>query len=371
MIRGLGIGEVGLRWGVFAALLLLVVTACSAASPSVPESSRYKVVFLYVDEPGTLGWVHEHDRGRQFLEEQLGDKVETTYVVSAGDHAEMARAIRRYAQEGYDMIFATSAEYMEPMYEVAQEFPDVKFEHCSGTKTYNNMATYFGRMYQPRYLSGIVAGKMTQNNVIGYVASDPRPEVIQGLNAFTLGARSVNPLVAVRVLWTGVWNDPEAEREAAAMLLDQGADIIAQHQDSTEPQKVSQEHGALSIGYNSNMRAFVGDTVLTSPTWNWGPYYVATIQSAIEGRWTSHQYWGGLKEGIVTLSEYSPKVSQDVRDLVKAAFDVILDGRDVFCGPIRDQNGYEIIAAGVCLSDADMFKMNFLVEGVVGSLPEE
>ncbi|MBN2002751.1 MAG: BMP family ABC transporter substrate-binding protein [Anaerolineae bacterium] len=352
--------------------LLLILAACNTNKPSVPQSQqRYRVVFLYLDEPETLGWVHEHDRARQFVEEQLGDEVETAYVVSAGNHTQMARVIRRYAQEGYDMIFATSSEYMDAMYEVAQEFPNIKFEHCSGTKTHDNMATYSGRMYQSCYLSGIVAGKMTQNNFVGYVASDPRPEVIQELNAFTLGARSVNPSVEVRVIWTGVWNDPEAERESAAMLLDQGADIIAQHQDSTEPQKVSQEHGALSIGYNSNMRTFVGDTVLTSPIWNWGPYYATTIQSAIDGKWSSHQYWGGLKEGVVTLSEYSPKVPQDVRDLVKTAFDDILGGRDVFCGPIRDQNGYEIVAAGTCMNDADLVAMKFLVEGVIGSLPEE
>ncbi|MBN1487824.1 MAG: BMP family ABC transporter substrate-binding protein [Anaerolineae bacterium] len=363
-------------WSVLSLVVILglVLTGCGGgAAPDGGGSADepYKVALVYIGPPGDLGWTYEHDRGRKAVEEKFGDTVETTYIENVEEGPDSARVMRQYAQEGYDMIFATSFGYMDHMYEVAQEFPDVKFEHCSGFKTLDNMATYFGRIYQPRYLSGIVAGKMTQNNNIGYVAAFPIPEVIRGINAFTLGVRSVNPDAEVHVVWTNTWYDPVIEREAAVALLDGGADIIAQHQDTTEPQKAAQERGAMSIGYDSDMRAFVGDTVLTSPIWNWGSYYINTIQAGKDGKWETHQFWGGLKEGVVELAEMSPKVPQDVRDLVAAAEKEILDGNDVFCGPITAQDGSVFVAEGQCMSDGDMLGMSVFVEGVVGTIPED
>ncbi|NMC00770.1 MAG: BMP family ABC transporter substrate-binding protein, partial [Chloroflexi bacterium] len=258
----------------------LLVTACGSTATPTP-ATKFKVAYIYIGPPGDLGWTYEHDRGRKVMEQALGDQVEVTYIESVPEGPDAARVIRQYAQQGYNMIFATSFGYMDPMLEVAQEFPDVYFEHCSGYKTAANMSTYFGKIEQPRYLSGIVGGMMTKSNIIGYVAAFPIPEVIRGINAFTLGVRSVNPQAEVRVVWTNTWYDPVKEREAAVALLDQGADIIAQHQDTTEPQKAAQERGALSIGYDSDMRAFVGDTVLTSPIWNWGGYYTQTVKDAI------------------------------------------------------------------------------------------
>jgi basic membrane protein A len=259
---------------------------------------------------------------------------------------------------------------MDGMYEVAQEFPDIYFEHCSGYKTADNMSTYFGRIYQPRYLSGLVAGKMTKTNTIGYVAAFPIPEVIRGINAFTLGVRKANPRATVRVVWTNTWYDPVKEREAAVALLDQGVDIIAQHQDTTEPQKAAQERGALSIGYDSDMRTFVGDTVLASPMWNWGSYYISTVKDAMNGTWKTHQFWGGLESGIVVLSEMSPQVPASVRVLVDQEKDRILEGTwDVFCGPLKGQQGNIVVPQGSCMNDGDMLNMNFFVEGVVGTIP--
>jgi basic membrane protein A len=326
-----------------------------------------KAAFIYVGPIGDLGWTWEHDRGRKMLEAELGSKVETTYIESVPEGPDAARVIRQYAQQGYKVVFATSFGYMDPMVEVAQDFPGVYFEHCSGYKTAPNMSTYFGRMYQPRYLSGIVAGKMTKTNVIGYVAAFPIPEVIRGINAFTLGARSINSDVQVRVVWTSTWFDPVKEREAAVALLDAGADIIAQHQDTTEPQKAAEERGLLSIGYDSDMRGFVGDSVLVSPVWNWGSYYVDTVKAILDGSWKTHQYWGGLKEGIVQLSSFSPKVPQEVRDMVAAKQQAILKGTwDVFYGPIIDQGGKQVVPAGGQMSDVEMLNMSFFVEGVIG-----
>ena len=357
----------------------LVMSACGTAAtpePAAEEPSAgvelpVKVALVYIGPPGDLGWTYEHDRGRKMLEEALGDDVETTYIEDVPEGPDAKRVIQQYAQEGWDIIFTTSFGYMDPTFEVAEEFPDVLFEHCSGYKTAENMATYFGRMYQPRYLSGIVAGEMTDSNVIGYVAAFPIPEVIRGINAFTLGVRSVNSDAEVRVVWTNTWYDPVVEREAAEALLDEGADIIAQHQDTTEPQKAAEERGALSIGYDSDMREFVGDTVLTSPQWNWGTYYIDTVQAYIDGTWKSHQFWGGLESGVVTLAELSPLVPEDVRGQVESDRNII-EGtdRDVFCGPINDQDGNEAVADGECMANGDMLGMSWFVEGVVGEIPE-
>jgi len=348
-------------------LFAWIVFAGSGFGPAKVEAADAKVAFVYVAPVGDLGWSWEHDRGRKMLDAELGGKVQSTYIESVPEGPDATRVIRQYAQQGYKVIFATSFGYMDPMLEVAKDFPNTYFEHCSGYKTAPNMSTYFGRMYQPRYLSGIVAGKMTKTNVIGYAAAFPIPEVIRGINAFTLGAQSVNPKVQVRVVWTNTWFDPVKEREAAVALLDAGADIIAQHQDTTEPQKAANERGLLSIGYDSDMRQFVGDSVLASPVWNWGPYYVERVKAALNGTWKSHDYWGGLKEGIVKLSEFSPKVPQDVKDMVLKKQQAIIDGSwDVFTGPIKDQNGKEVLAAGARMSDDDMKNMGFFVEGVIG-----
>ncbi len=339
--------------------------------PAAEEGLPVKAAFVYIGPPGDLGWTYEHDRGRLILEDELGEAVETTYIEDVPEGPDATRVVRQYAQEGWDVIFTTSFGYMEPTHEVAEEFPDVIFEHCSGFMTRENMATYFGRMYQPRYLSGIVAGEMTESNIIGYAAAFPIPEVIRGINAFALGVRSVNPDAEVRVVWTNTWYDPVVEREAAEALLDEGADIIAQHQDTTEPQKAAAERDALSIGYDSDMADFVGDTVLTSPQWDWGTYYVDTVQDIIDGTWETHQFWGGLETGIVKLAEMSPLVPEDVVEQVTSERDRITDTDwDVFCGPINDQDGNEAVADGECMSDEDMLNMDWFVEGVVGELSE-
>jgi basic membrane protein A len=356
---------------VLSVLMVIGLFTCISIAGSGLEKAAAaepaKIAFIYVSSVGDLGWSYEHDNGRKMLEEKLGDKVKTAIIESVPEGPDAVRIIRQYAMQGFKMIFATSFGYMDPMVEVARDFPDVYFEHCSGYKTAPNMSTYFGRMYQPRYLSGIVAGKMPQSNIIGYVAAFPIPEVIRGINAFTLGVRSVNPDAQVRVVWTSTWFDPVKEREAAVALLDAGADLIAQHQDTTEPQKAAKDRGLLSIGYDSDMQKFVGDSVLVSPVWKWGSYYIERVTAALNGTWKSHQYWGGMKEGIVRLSDFSPKVPQEVKDLVDVKKQAILNGTwDVFHGPIVDQSGKEVLAAGSKMSDSDMLNMNFFVQGVIG-----
>ena len=353
-------------------VLTLVLAACGTPEPTQPPAvEKTKVAFIYIGQPGDLGWTYEHERGRLALVEALGDKIETITVPDVPEGPDAEKTIRDVVQQGAKVVFATSFGYMDPMETVAKEFPDVYFEHCSGYKSAPNFANYFGRIEQPRYLSGIVAGSMTESNIIGYVAAFSIPEVVRGINSFTLGVRSVNPDAEVRVVWTNTWYDPVKEREAAVALLDAGADIIAQHQDTTEPQKAAQERGKLSIGYDSDMSKFVGDTVLTSPIWNWGTYYVDTVQAILDGTWTTHSYWGGMKDGVVELAPLSAKVPADVVAKVEAAKAEILAGEgNVFCGPINDQTGAVKVAEGTCVDDAGQLSMDWLVEGVVGSITQ-
>jgi basic membrane protein A len=371
-----------MRW--FLAILTvstLMLAACGAtAQPTQaptaqatqpPAAEKIKVAFINIGQPGDLGWTYEHERGRLMVQEKLGDKVETFAVPDVPEGPDAEKAIRDVVNQGAKIVFATSFGYMDPMETVSKEFPDVYFEHCSGYKSGPNFSNYFGRIEQPRYLSGLVAGKMTQSNIIGYVAAFPIPEVVRGINAFTLGVREANPNAEVRVVWTSTWYDPVKERQAAVALLDAGADIIAQHQDTTEPQKAAQERGKLSIGYDSDMSKFVGDTVLTSPVWKWGTYYVQTVQAVLDGTWKTHSYWGGMKDDVVELAPLSPRVPADVVALVDTAKAEILAGEgNVFCGPINDQTGALKIPEGQCVDDAGQLSMNWFVEGVVGTISQ-
>lgn len=363
-----------------ATIVALLVTACQpAATPTPtpvpptptpkPPAEKLKAAFVYVAPIGDLGWTWAHEQGRLMVEEELG--IETAYIENVPEGPDAERVIRDFATKGYDIIFATSFGFMDPMFTVAEEFPEQYFEHCSGYKTADNMATYFGRMYQPRFLSGLVAGKATEADKIGYVAAFPIPEVIRGINAFTLGVRAANPEATVHVVWTQTWFDPVKEKEAAVALLDEGCDVIAQHQDTTEPQKAAQEQGAVSIGYDSDMAQFVGDTVLTSPIWNWGPYYVRRIKAVMDGTWKTHQYWGGMKDGIVDLAPLSPQVPNEVKALVEEWKQKILSGEwDVFTGPIKDNAGELRVSEGQVMTDEEKLGFDWLVEGVVGTIPE-
>lgn len=357
------------RLGTILLVLTVLLAGCTKKAKTVAAPKVLKAAFVYIGPPGDLGYTYEHDRGRKAAAEALGDKVKLDFIENVPEGPDAERVIRQYAQDGYDIIFATSFGYMDPTFNVAKEFPKVKFEHCSGYKTSENMATYFGRMEEPRYLTGIVAAKMTKSNKIGYVAAFPIPECVRGINWFTLGVRSVNPKAKVSVVWTNTWYDPVKEREAAVALLDAGCDIIAQHQDTTEPQKAAAERGKLSIGYDSDMGKFVGDTVLTGAIWNWGAYYTKTLQDVLAGTWKSHAYWEGMKAGVVDLAPLSAKVPKDVADLVtKAKADILSGALDIYAGPIADQSGKVIIPAGTKISDEQELNMDWFVQGVVGKV---
>lgn len=351
-------------------LVLALFAGCGNNATEKPvsnEEENLKVGFIYVGPIGDGGWTYAHNEGRLYLEQELG--VETIYRESVPEGPEVEKVMNDMIDQGAKVIFATSFGYMDYVEKVSKEHPDVKFLHCSGYKTTENMSNYFGRMYEPRYLSGVVAAMKTESNKIGYVAAFEIPEVIRGINAFTLGVRSVNPDAKVIVRWTHTWYDPAKEKEAAKALLDEGADVIAQHQDTAGPQQAAEEAGAYSIGYNTDSLDKAPKSYMTAPIWNWGPYYVEQVKAAMEGNWESHSYWGGMKEQIVQLASLSENAPEDAVAKAKEAEDKILSGElNVFAGPIKDQSGKIVVEDGKVLTDGEMLSMDWFVEGVEGKI---
>lgn len=348
----------------------LATTAPSADEPEPEGMSAEDITaaFILVGPVGDAGWNWAHDQGRLFAEEQTGA---TTLVVERiPENAEAFKevAVDFIEREGADIIFGTSFGYMDPMEELAAEYPDVVFEHASGYKNNDtNFGNFFGRMYQPRYLSGLAAGAMTQSGQIGYVAAFPIPEVIRGINAFTLGVREINPSAEVHVNWTFTWFDPAKEGDTASALLEAGADVIAMHQDSTAAGVAAQDAGARWVAYNSDMRNFAPEAFITAPVWHWGPRYARTIEAVADGTYTPGAYWGGMDDGIVQLAELSADVPGDIADRIADAAEQIRTGAwDVFTGPINDQDGTEQVAVGETMDDGSMLGMDWFVEGVVG-----
>ena len=349
----------------FKVLLAIALTMLVVGTSQAAEKET-KVGFVYVSPIGDAGYSYAHDLGRQAVAKMPG--VSTSYVESVPEGPDSERVILNMARKGYDVIFATSFGYMDPTLKVAKKFPKVAFLHCSGFKKSDNMSNYFGRMYQARYLSGMVAGYMTKSNTIGYVAAFPIPEVIRGINAFALGLQSVNPKAEVRVVWTKTWYDPATEKEAAKSLLDVGADVIAQHQDSPGPQEAAQEKGVYSIGYNSDMSVFAPKAHLTAPVWNWAPYYTRVVKEVQDGTWKAESAWPGLETGVIALAPYGDMVPQKVRDAVELRKQEIAAGKfKVFTGPIEDQDGKVKIAAGKTATDESLLGMMWFVKGVVGT----
>ncbi len=353
--------------------LSLVLTGCGGQQsadkqPAKPAAEKVKVAFIYVGPVGDVGWSYAHDQGRKFLEKEMPN-VETTFVESVPEGADAERVLTELAMKGNKIIFATSFGYMDYVLKVAQKFPDVTFLHCSGFKTAPNVGTYFGRIYQARYLSGMAAGKQTQANSIGYVAAFPIPEVVRGINAFTLGAQAANPNVKVKVVWTNTWYNPATEKYAAKSLLDAGVDVIAMHQDTPAPMQAAEERGKFAVSYNTDMRTFAPKAILTGPVWNWGPYYVKTVKSIVDKTWKSDQYWGPMADQLVDLGPYGPMVSDDTKNLISKKKEEIVKGQwDVFTGPIKDQQGNVKIQAGQKMSDKEMLEFNWFVQGVEGTI---
>ena len=343
--------------------LLLALTGTAVAAE---KKDKLSIGFVYVSPVGNEGFSYSHDVARRQLEED--PNITTSFVENVQEGPDAERVIKRMARSGIDVIITCSFGFMGSTLKVASEHPDQTFLHCSGYRTSPNMSTFFGRIYQSRYLTGLVAGKMTESNIIGYVAAYPIPEVIRGINAFTLGVREVNPDAEVRVVWTKTWFDPVTEKEAGKSLVDVGADVLAQHQDSPAVQEAALEKGVYSIGYHSDMSAYAPGKHLVAAIWNWYPFYARMAREIREGTWKSDSYWYGMAEDIVDISDFGQAVPEDVQALVLERKAAIKDGSlVVFSGPVRDQNGNIRIPEGEVLPDQELLSMNWFVEGVVGT----
>ncbi len=348
-------------------LLSLVLAASIAIGGNA--SAETKVGFVYVGPIGDHGWSYQHDQGRLAVEKELG--VKTSYVENVPEGADAERVIRQLASSGHDIIFTTSFGFMNPTLKVAKQFKKVKFEHATGYKRTDNVSTYAARFYEGRSIIGTIAGKMTKSNVVGYIGSFPIPEVIRGINAFTLAMRKVNPEAVVKVVWVNSWFDPGKESDAAKTLIDQGCDIITQHTDSPAPLQVAEKRGVFAFGQASDMIAFAPKAQLTSIVDNWNDYYIARVKAVMDGTWKSVDTWDGLKPGMVKMAPYGDAVPEDVRKLADEVKQSILDGTfHPFQGPIKDQKGELKVKEGEVLSDKVLVGLNWYVEGVEGSIPK-
>src|SRR5512134_1524700 len=362
------------------ALATILISACGRqeapapkAEPSgpveAPQSAPLKVGFVYVSPVGDAGWTSQHNAGREQMLKILGTRVATTYVEKVPEGADAERVIRDLAQQGNKLIFTTSFGYMNPTLKVAEEFKDVKFEHATGYKTAPNVNTYNARFYEGRYLAGMIAGAMSRTGTVGYVGAFPIPEVLQGINAFALGARASNPKAQVRVAWISTWYDPGKERDAANALMGQGADVVTHHTDSTAVVATAEEKGKMAVAYHSNMAKFGPNAQLVAVTHHWGDYYTRRAQAVTDGSWKVEPVWGGIKEGFIRLEGLSARLPKELVDSVKAREEEIRAGSfHPFTGPIKSNEGKEIIATG-SLTDEQLGAMDFYVEGVVGKVP--
>jgi simple sugar transport system substrate-binding protein len=329
----------------------------------------YKVGFVFVSPIGDAGWTYQHELGRRAVDAALGSAVKTSYVENVPEGADAERVIRRLAQDGNQLIFTTSFGYMNPTEKVAKAFPKIKFEHATGYKRGPNLATYSARYYEPRYLTGVIAGRLSKSGIIGYVAAFPIPEVIQGINAVMLGARSVNPNATIKVIFTSSWFDPGKERAAADTLVAQGADYLTQHTDSTAVVQAAEEKGVWCSGYDSDMLKYAPKTHTTAVEMHWDDYYIDRVKQAIAGTWTSGDVWGGMASGMVKLSKFNPALPAPLLAEVAARAEEIKSGKlVVFGGPLKDQAGAVKVPAGKALTDPEILSMNWFVEGVQGKV---
>ena len=333
---------------------------------------KTKVGFVYVGPVGDGGWTYEHDQGRLAVEEHFGDKVETTFVENVPEGADAERVITQMALQGADLIFTTSFGYMDPTVNVAKKFPKVKFEHATGYKQADNVSVYSARFYEGRAVQGIIAGNMTKSNTIGYIASFPIPEVIRGINSAFIHARKVNPDVQFKIVWAYTWFDPAKEADAAKVLIEQGADVILQHTDSTAPQAAAKAAGnVITFGQASDMSEFGPMPRVSSIIDNWAPYYIERTQAVMDGSWTSVNTWDGIKEGMVGIGEISDAVPADVKAAALALKDSLASGEyHAFTGPLKKQDGSDWLAEGETADDGTLAGMSFYVEGIEGEIPQ-
>ncbi len=359
-------------WSLLAGCLaLLLIGLTLTPAPMDAQEDGLRVAFVYDGTPGGDAWTQQHDLGRQYMERELGDQLAEVTVVEDVPVVDSTPVFEQLASEGYDIIFGTTFGFQETMMDVSPQYPDTAFMNAAGFMMGDNQGNFFIRTYQTSFLSGVIAGHHVDDGPVGYVAPHPIPSTLRQINSFTYGLRTVKPDVQVRLVWTDAFHDPAAEREAAQSLIDAGAELIAQYTDSPAPVQTAEDRGVPSIGFYSDLSQYGPNTHLTSPVMNWGPFYVDEVQRVMNGNWEPRSYWEGMDRGLTMLSPYTDNVNAEAaRAASKYRYRILAGQREVFEGPIEDNNGNLIVEEGENLSDGAMYEMDWLIEGVSGSLPE-
>jgi basic membrane protein A len=339
--------------------------AMGAALFAAGAQQKLKVGFIYVGPVGDMGYSFQHDVGRKAIDEAFKGQVETSFLENVNEGPDAERSIEQLVRAGNKLIYTTSFGFMDATAKVAKKYPDVKFEHATGYKRDKNLATYSGRFYEGRYIMGQIAAKMSKTGTLGYIASFPIPEVVSGINAMMLGAQSVRPDMKVKIIWVNTWYDPGKESAAARALADQGADVLTQHTDSAAAMQFANERGIHAFGQDSDMIKFGPKAQLTAIVENWGPYYVDRVKLALDGKWTSADFWGGLSTKIVHMAPYT-NMPDDVKKLAMDTEAAISSGKlHPFKCPVLGQDGKPVeCKGGTHLDDGQILSMNYYVKGI-------
>lgn len=349
---------------------MLAAVGMAAVPLSASHAAPVKACIIYPGPIGDFGWSYQNQQGMLEMKATLGDKVDLVYQENVPENADAERTLERLARSGCGIIFGASFSFMDPVNKVAGRFPDIKFESATGYKRdHPNVSTYNSRFYEGRYIQGVIAAKVSKVGVAGYIGAYPIPEGIMGMNAFMLGAQSVNPDFKLKIVWANTWFDPGKEADAAKVLIDQGVDVIAQHTDSTAPMQVAEERGVKAFGQASDMFKFGPHAQLTSSIDNWGPYYTRRVQAVIDGTWSQEDTWGGMKDGHVVMAPYT-NMPDDVKKLAQETEAKIKAGFNPFTGPIARQDGSPWLGQGEVAQDEVLLGMNFFVKGIDKKLPQ-
>ncbi len=357
----------------FAAILLAlaaiaVVLAVGTSPGTAKSNSPFKAAWIYVGPHNDGGWSQAHDQGRLAVQKALGSKVQTTYKENVPEGPQVAQVIDSLIRDGNKIIFATSFGYQPAMAAAAKKNPDVKFEMATGTIVQPNMAEYYGAGEDAIYLSGIAAGAATKTGTVGYVVPFAIPEVIRHTNAFALGVQKAHPGAKVKIIWTNSWFAPDKEKKAAENLHSAGADVIGQNVDSPAAGQYAESAKVPWVGYDSNARKFAKNSWLTAAIYNWGPYYTKRVEAAMNGTWKTGFYYGSLKDGFTLLAPYGAAVSKATKALIAKQRALIVSGKwNEFTGPLYDQSGKLRVKAGQRLTVNQLYAINWLVKGVIGS----
>ncbi len=354
------------RVGALALAVLALALAVSGAGSAKQSATPYKVAWILVGPHNDGGWSQAHVAGMNYVQKALGSKVQTTYKENIAVGTQFAQTVQSLVAQGYKMIFATSYGYLTKAF--VAKYPNVIFEQATGTDTAPNLAEYFGAAEDTVFLSGMAAGAASKTGNIGYVVAFPIPEVLRHADAFALGAQLTHPGAKVHLVWTNSWYDPTKEKQAAESLVANGADVLGQNVDSTATGQVAKEHGIPWVGYDSDSSAFAPKSWLTASVYNWGPYYLKRVKEAMAGTWKPGFYYGSMKDGFTTLAPYGPGVSSQTKALIASKRAAIESGKFYeFTGPLYDQNGKLEVKPGVKLTVNQLYSLNWLVKGVIGS----